>query len=182
MTTHAPAHMTPFGTIAALSTVIILGMSTVTTSAQAQMVSPLQPAPTSTGDLIPLDRPAQSAPAASQASSAFAFTNTLEYGDCLETILQLYERSDNLSDRVKQGSCYQTIQQTYGDQGLTRSQALSLVSSADFYATHFLSRQLFPLRGQRIRIAERFGFIYEVDSDDDDMKERAASAQAAEVE
>jgi hypothetical protein len=87
-----------------------------------------------------------------------------------------------LSNRVKQNSCYETIQETHGNQGLTRQQALSLVSSADFYATHFLSRQLFPLRGQRIRIAERFGFIYAVDSDDDDMKNRAASAQSVGAE
>lgn len=176
----ALAHTASLSTLAAF---ILSGIGTLAVPpAQAQTASLPPPPPTFTGDLVPLDRPAQPTPAVPEAGLTFSFTNALEYGDCLETILQLYERPDNLSDRVKQGSCYQTIQETYGDQGLTRQQALALVSSADFYATHFLSRQLFPLRGQRIRIAERFGFIYEVDSDDADMKNRAAAVQSAETE
>jgi hypothetical protein len=47
---------------------------------------------------------------------------------------------------------------------LTRDQARQLIEAANTYATTaFAGVKMYPLRGQRIRIAELFGFIYELD-------------------
>lgn len=151
----------------------ILLSSSLTAPLRAQTVT-AQLAQADTEDLLPLDQ-SQPTPAA----PVFHFTNVLAYGDCLESILQLFQQPQQLSSRVQQDSCYGDIAQTYGSSGLTRQQALALITAADFYATHLLSGALFPPRGQRIRVAEQFGFLYQVDLNNEQMRSLAAQANAA---
>lgn len=107
-------------------------------------------------------------------SPRFTFTNVLQYSNCLESILQLYQNSGSLSQQKAQNSCLADIYQIYRDQGLSKSQALELVSSANFYATTMLSREIYPPRGQRIRVAQMLKFIYEIDANDEEMQRLAA--------
>jgi len=120
------------------------------------------------GNLVPLD----SAPPKT-GTPQFKFTNGLEYSDCLEVILQLYQNQNQLNPQLQRSSCLTDIQKIYGSTGLSKIQALSLVSSANFYATTILSRKLHPPRGQRQRIAKMLGFIYETDANDQQIKDLA---------
>lgn len=133
------------------------------------------------GDLVPLD-PAEPSPQSTQESDsaiapAFTFTNTLEYGDCVEIILRLHEGASGLGQREQQNHCYAEIQQRFGTEGLSRAESLRLISAANFYATTMLANDLYPPRGQRIRVARLFAFIYEVDTNDAQMRSLAAQAQ-----
>lgn len=135
------------------------------------------------GELVPLDaQPSQPMPSLQpsnvepSSTPAFSFTNTLEYGDCLEVILKLYGNSGTLTEREQQSSCFEKIRVAYGNNGLSKLDALQLISAADFYATTLLSRDLYPLRGQRVRIASLFGFIYTVDVNDSHIRNLAVQA------
>jgi len=135
------------------------------------------------GELVPLgSEPIQTSPQATQETEeaiapGFTFTNTLEYGDCLEVILRLYENAGGLRPREQQSQCYREIQQRFGTEGLSRSEALRLVSATNFYATTMLATDLYPPRGQRIRVAALFGFIYSIDTNDSQIRELATQAQ-----
>lgn len=120
------------------------------------------------GNLVPLD----TAPPKT-GTPQFKFTNGLEYSDCLEVILQLYQNQNQLNPQLQRSSCLTDIQKIYGSTGLSKIQALGLVSSANFYATTILSRKLYPPRGQRQRIAKMLGFIYETDANDQQIKDLA---------
>lgn len=124
-----------------------------------------------TGRLVPLD-PAPALPPATSTRPNFAFTNVLEYSDCLAAILDGYLNTDS-SLPTRQNLCQDTIYQTAGHDGLSQAEALELVSAADFYSTHFLSRAVYPPKGLRLRIAENLGFIYEIDQHDPEVLQRA---------
>lgn len=104
----------------------------------------------------------------------FTFTNVLEYSDCLSAILDLYQGKMPSSLPTRQNACATTIQQAAGSDGLSESEARELLSAADFYSTHMLSRGLYPPKGLRLRIAELLGFIYAIDQNDAEILERAA--------
>lgn len=153
----------------------------------AQPYAPPTPfSPPLNGELVPLDaQPAQPTqptsslqPSNIEPASAmvFSFTDLLEYGDCLEVILKLYDNSTPLTVREQQNSCFERVQAVYGSNGLSRANALQLISAADFYATTLLERALYPPRGQRARIASLFGFIYALDANDLHMRDLATKA------
>jgi hypothetical protein len=149
------------------SVVAVLGMSvsisfgtTFATPASAQTPG------TSSGEIVPL-----SAPAATS-NATFAFTNVLEYSDCLAAILDAYLSTDS-SLPTRQNLCQASIQQASSN-GLSQLEALELVAAADFYSTHFLARTLYPPKGLRLRIAENLGFVYEIDQTDPEILQRAA--------
>lgn len=106
----------------------------------------------------------------------FTFINVLEYSKCLESILQLYQNPESLTQQKPQNSCLTDIHQIYGNRGLTQSEALELVSSANFYATNLLSAKIYPPRGQRRRVAQMFKFIYEIDANDAEIQKFAAQS------
>ena len=144
---------------------------------------PAQMPPSLNGELVPLDaQPMQPTsplqPNKAESTSSFSFTNMLEYGDCLEVILKLYGNSSTLTAREQQSLCFKEIQAKHGDSQLSKSDALQLISAADFYATTLLARDLYPPRGQRARIASLFGFIYAVDINDSQIRDLAAPASA----
>jgi flagellar basal body L-ring protein FlgH len=163
-----------------------ISISFKSSPAVAQAASSDPPLPLN-GNIVPLGEtpspntapasPANSASANQSSAAQFTFTNALEYGDCLEVILQLHAQTRALTQREQQSHCFATIQQVYGGESLSKSQALGLISTANFYATTLLARELYPLKGQRVRIAEQFGFIYKVDEDNPDIRTLAAQAQ-----
>jgi hypothetical protein len=150
------------------ATVISFGFgAALTVPALAQLTPvPIPTIPTN-GALVPLNP----TPAANQPN--FAFTNVLEYSDCLAAILDAYLSTDS-SLPTRQNLCQVNIQQAAGNDGLSHSEALELISAADFYSTHFLARALYPPKGLRLRIAENFGFIYQIDQNDPEVLRRAA--------
>lgn len=102
------------------------------------------------------------------ATSKFTFTSVLDYSNCLETILQQYQGT--LNPQQQNGCIVQS------NQYLSQSQALELISGANFYATNMLERKLYPPRGQRRRVAQLFQFIYEIDASDAEMQKLATQS------
>jgi hypothetical protein len=100
------------------------------------------------------------------------FRNAQDYTNCLENVLQLYEKSKNpaeftgLSNRNK---CIIDVVQVYEPAGLPQCVALALIKEADIFATTQLRPPMFPARGIRARVAENFGYPYEVDEGDQQM-------------
>jgi hypothetical protein len=131
------------------------------------------------GDYIYNSQLNQIAPENSQATTAipkFRFTNVLEYSKCLETILQLYQNPQSLSQQNLQNSCLADSYWVDGNRELFPAQALALISSANFYATNLLSTKIYPPRGQRRRVAQMFKFVYEVDVDDEEIQKLTAQS------
>jgi len=108
------------------------------------------------------------------ATSKFTFTSVLDYSNCLETILQLYQ--GRLTPQ-QQNSCI-----AQSNQQLSKSQALELISGANFYATNMLERKLYPPRGQRRRVAQIFQFIYEIDASDAQMQKLATQISNSQID
>ncbi|MUL38411.1 hypothetical protein [Gloeocapsopsis dulcis] len=103
------------------------------------------------------------------ATPKFTFTSVLDYSNCLEAILQLYQNGTLNSQQ--QNSCV-----VHSNQQLSKSQALELISGANFYATNMLERKLYPPRGQRRRVAQIFQFIYDIDVSDSEMQKLATQS------
>lgn len=106
----------------------------------------------------------------------YEFTSSQDYGLCLEDILQLYIDKELFKLRGRKSNCLAEIFDLATDRGLSQEQAVNLIKEADIYATTILTRKLFPLRGQRRRIAQLFGFIYEIDNNDPEIQRLAAQS------
>ena len=137
-------------------------------SGQLPVVDSFSPQP-GANQLVPVNS------SATPTSPRFTFTSVLEYSNCLESVLQLYQNPGS-TELQPQNSCAAQLQQIYHQQGLTKSQALELISGANFYATNLLERQIFPPRGQRRRVAQLFKFIYQVDANDTEMHQLATQS------
>lgn len=97
------------------------------------------------------------------ASPRFTFLNVLEYSNCLEDIIQLYQNSDRVRQQGRKSSCLPDVFQA-SNTGISKSQALELIQAANVYATSpTLTQPLYPPKGQRMRISEMFGFVYHID-------------------
>lgn len=96
--------------------------------------------------------------------STFTFTNGSQYSKCIEDILQLYRRPAAFTTQPRANDCLPEVFQTYERTGLSKENALSLIKAADGYASRQLSGSLFPLYGQRERIAIWFGYTYSLDA------------------
>jgi hypothetical protein len=161
---------------------MLIALPGATQTDSLQLVPDTTPLPLN-GELVPLDSAEPTiAPQSTQdddsaIAPAFTFTNTLEYGDCLEVILRFHENVGGLREREQQNRCYTEIQQRFGTEGISRDEALRLISAANFYATTLLGTDLYPPRGQRIRVARLFGFIYAIDTNDAQIRAFAAQAQ-----
>jgi len=95
---------------------------------------------------------------------SFDFRSPGPYSYCVEDIIQLHLGVENFRQRGRQGTCLPEIFTRYQSKGLTRDQARQLIEAANVYATTaFTGVKMYPLRGQRTRIAELFGFTYELD-------------------
>jgi hypothetical protein len=114
--------------------------------------SPVQPRPGST--------PANPT-VATQSSYRFNFTNSFDYSNCLEDIMQLY-KNQHFNPQTRRSSCLPEVFQA-NSRSLTQSQALDLIKAADAYATSAMSPAIYPPRGLRNRIAQEFGYTYALD-------------------
>lgn len=93
----------------------------------------------------------------------FTFRDALAYSYCLEDVIQLYQDPNRLQREGRRGDCLEEVFARYGN-GISRSQALALITEANQYATESLRPSvLYPPRGQRVRIQELFDFTYPVD-------------------
>ncbi len=157
---------------AAVPTLLAIGIPFSALPSSAQLTPIADPHTTdphttvANGDLVPLQS------ASHQVN--FTFTNVLEYSDCLSAILDLYQGNLPSSLPTRQNACAATVQQAAGNDQLSESEARELLSAADFYSTHMLSRGLYPPKGLRLRIAEMLGFVYEIDQHDPEVLNRAA--------
>lgn len=98
-------------------------------------------------------RPVNASEAIPSSSIAFNFRSPGSYSYCLEDIIQLHLNADGFKQRGRRGDCLPGIFTTYGDRGLTRSQALQLIEAANTYATTaFTGVKMYPPKGQRVRI------------------------------
>lgn len=108
-----------------------------------------------------------------QVTAAFTFKNVTEYGNCLEDILRLYEDKEKFRQQPRRSDCSADVFRNSLENGLSKAQSLAMIEAANFYATSLLNPKLFPPRGQRVRIAQMFGFIYEIDAKDEAIQKLA---------
>ena len=98
----------------------------------------------------------------------FDFVNAYDYNVCLDNILLAYENRQTELEQSIKNECANNILATYGDR-ISQAVALELITSADRYATQDLEVRLYPTYGLRRRIAMHFGYIYDIDNDNEDI-------------
>ena len=93
----------------------------------------------------------------------FDFLDLLSYSNCLEDVIRLHQNPAMLTTQGRRSNCLPDIFARYTN-GISRSQALEIITAADVYATgENLDSRLYPPRGQRARIQQIFGFTYSID-------------------
>lgn len=152
--------------LASLATLIgIGGLSTFTPALLAQTA----PGAPTGGQIVPAPANPSANPSTNQIP-AFTFTDLLGYSDCVEVILRLYEGKEPVTPRQQQTQCYSAIRQAYGDR-LSYTDARSLISAANYYATSLTGSRLYPPRGQRVRVARDLQFGYDIDANDAQIRQ-----------
>jgi hypothetical protein len=111
-------------------------------------------------------------------SARFDFTNASQYSYCVEDILQLHKGPAAYAKERYHSSCLPEVFAMYSKKGLTMSKALVLIQAADAYTTDTLATALYPLEGQRLRIAEQLGYVYAIDVQNTTIQEAAAKARS----
>jgi len=106
----------------------------------------------------------------------FTFSNGGQYSKCIEDILQLYRGPAAFAAQPRTSDCLPEVFQTYGQTGLSKQNTLTLLQAADGYVSRNLSSSLFPLYGQRERIATWFGYTYSLDAQNRAMQGLALRA------
>ena len=163
-----------------------IALATVTPAFSQMTPEPLQPtieplSPTGvtiqpmTPQIAPIISPVTNTNSGSSISpiqnpGQFTFKNALQYGNCLEDILQLYQAGARFRLEGRRSQCRTDVFQAYQGKQLPKEVALELVQVADFYATSLLSVKLYPLGGQRQRVRQMFGFVYAIDATADGMQ------------
>lgn len=109
----------------------------------------------------------------SRATYRFTFTTSLEYSKCLDDILLLYENKAQFQERGRQSNCLADTFQANSARGFSKTQARQMIEFANRYATTLLKPGLYPPRGQRERITGLLGFIYEIDKNDETIRQLA---------
>ncbi|MDJ0688066.1 MAG: hypothetical protein QNJ41_06130 [Xenococcaceae cyanobacterium MO_188.B32] len=98
----------------------------------------------------------------------FNFTNAYDYGICLDNILLAYENRQLELQQAPKNECAKNILNKFGNH-LSKDIATKLIKSADSYATQDLEIELYPTFGLRRRIAINFGYIYDIDKNNEDI-------------
>lgn len=98
----------------------------------------------------------------------FDFKNTYDYATCLDIILLAYEKRSVELEKAFKNDCANNVLQTFGNT-LSKDVALSLVESANSYATEKLVTPLYPSLGLRRRIAINLGYVYDTDKRNPDI-------------
>ena len=98
----------------------------------------------------------------------FNFTNSYDYSTCLDNILLAYEnRQLELQQSIK-NECANNILNKFGNR-LSKDITLELIKAADAYATKDVDIKLYPPFGLRRRVAINFGYVYDLDKNNEDI-------------
>lgn len=112
--------------------------------------------------ITPAEQPAEDVTPLAVAPQ-FTFRDILSYSNCLEDVIQLYQDPQRLKRSGRRSDCLSDIFSRYTS-GISRSQALQIITAADRYATaDGRETLLYPPRGQRVRVQSMFGFTYTID-------------------
>ena len=106
----------------------------------------------------------------------FDFTNSYDYSTCLDNILLAYENRQVELQHSAKNECAYNILNTFGNR-LSEDTALELITAANTYATQDLDIQLYPPFGLRRRVAINFGYVYEIDRNNEDILKYVSSNQ-----
>jgi hypothetical protein len=109
------------------------------------------------------------------AEMVFTFDNLYDYGTCLDGILIAYEGRDIERQKMNKNECANNVINLFGTR-LSKDITLQLIDLANFRATKLLQNELYPSFGLRRRIAMNLGYIYEIDKNNTEILEYAASA------
>jgi len=145
------------------------GIVTIRTNNEVVCVSPNPRLPA--GDYIYDRTTNQISPA--KVVKSFEFTNAKEYSDCVEDIIRLYQDRSALKQRGRMSQCMADVFPNYLETGVTKAQARQFIESANFHATSLLGRKLYPPRGQRMRVTQYLGFIYDIDANNPTFQQLA---------
>ena len=99
----------------------------------------------------------------------YTFRNVLDYTDCIQDILLLSENPEQFRQQGRLNKCIIDVARVYADTGLPECTAFNLIEKADVFATSQLRPSIFPARGVRLRVAQKFGYSYEVDETDTEI-------------
>ncbi len=98
----------------------------------------------------------------------FDFDNSYDYGTCLDAILLSYEGRNSELKNAAQNDCSEQVFEVFGED-LSRDVTLQLIESANYHATRELRITLYPSWGLRRRVAINFGYIYDIDRNNNDV-------------
>ena len=98
----------------------------------------------------------------------FDFTNSYDYSTCLDNILLAYENRQSDLRQSTKNECANNILNKFGTH-LSRELTLDLITSADAYATQDLDIRLYPPFGLRRRVAINFGYVYDLDKNNEEI-------------
>lgn len=94
------------------------------------------------------------------------FRNVQDYTNCIENILLLSENPEQFRQQARLNKCIIDVARIYENTGLPECMAFELIKQADVFATTRLRPPMFPARGVRLRVAQKFGYSYKVDEGD----------------
>ena len=96
----------------------------------------------------------------------YTFRNVQDYTNCIQDILLLSENPEQFRQQGRFNRCIIDVASVYANTGLPECLAFKLIQEADVFATSRLRPPMYPFRGIRLRVAEKFGYSYEVDEAD----------------
>ncbi|MDJ0647781.1 MAG: hypothetical protein QNJ60_03665 [Xenococcaceae cyanobacterium MO_188.B19] len=106
----------------------------------------------------------------------FDFDNSYDYGTCLDAILLAYEGRNSELKNAAQNNCSEQVFEVFGE-NLSRDVTLQLIESANYHATRELRITLYPSWGLRRRVAINFGYMYDIDRNNNDVVQYLSSNQ-----
>ena len=106
----------------------------------------------------------------------FDFDNSYDYGTCLDAILLAYEGRNAELKNAAQNDCSDRVFEVFGE-NLSKDVTLQLIELADSYGTTELDLKLYPSWGLRRRVAINFGYMYDIDRDNNDVVKYLSSNQ-----
>lgn len=106
----------------------------------------------------------------------FDFNNSYDYGTCLDAILLSYEGRNSELKQAAKNDCSEQVFDVFGE-NLSRDVTLQLIESANSHATRELSITLYPSWGLRRRVAINFGYMYDIDRNNNDVLKYLSSNQ-----
>lgn len=104
----------------------------------------------------------------------FVFDNAYDYGTCVDAILLAYEGRQAELQGMNKNECANQVINLFGT-SLSGDLALQLVDLANYRATKLLPNRLYPSLGLRQRVAMNLGYVYNIDKNNQEILNYAAS-------